>query len=241
MTHQLRLHRDHEHLSQAIADAIVDRLTEAVGDRGRGTLVLSGGSTPNRLYGLLASEYADRLPWAKLHLFWGDERYVPHTDDASNFGAARDHLIDHVPIPADHVHPFPTDIAPPDAAAEAYAADLKAFFGDAPPVFDIILLGLGDDGHTASLFPGSPALDIDDRWVATAEAPNPPHRRLTLTFPVLDQARNVYFLVSGSRKADALRCAFGQPSLLPSCPAARVRPASGSLIWWVDADAAAGL
>lgn len=241
MTHQLRLHRNHEHLSQAVAEAVADRLNEAVDARGRGTLVLSGGSTPNRLYGLLAADYADRIPWEKLHLFWGDERYVPHSDDASNFGTAHAHLLDHVPVPAEHVHPFPTDVAPPDAAADAYAVELEAFFGGSPPVFDVVLLGLGDDGHTASLFPGSPALDVDDRWVTTARAPHPPHQRLTLTFPVLDQARNLYFLVSGSKKVDALRCAFGQPSSLSSCPAARLRPTSGNLIWWVDADAAAGL
>ncbi len=141
-----------------------------------------------------------RTPWERVHLFWGDERYVPHDDPASNYRMARESLIAHVPIPAENVHPMPTDLPQPEKAAEAYEAELRRFFGTGAPGFDLQLLGLGVEGHTASLFPGSPALEEKERWVAAVVAPAKPPQRLTLTLPVLNQGRNTLFLVTGADK-----------------------------------------
>jgi 6-phosphogluconolactonase len=177
------------------------------------------------------------MPWAGVHLFWGDERYVPHTDAKSNYRMAREALIDRVPIPADRVHPMPT-AADPDRDAESYARLVDDALAPDGGRFDLILLGLGDDGHTASLFPGSPALEETRRSVVAAPAPVEPRQRLTLTFPVLNRARHVFFLVSGADKRPAMACVFGRSGGLAECPAVRVKPDEGELIWWVDVAAA---
>jgi 6-phosphogluconolactonase len=235
-----RIFPDKEALTAAVAGAVIDRIREAVDDHGRCAIALAGGSTPEALYALLAGDAGRGLPWEAVHAFFGDERYVPHDDEKSNFRMARRALLDHVPIPAAQVHPMPTDATDPHEAAAAYEADLREYFGE-DPRFDVILLGMGDDGHTASLFPGSPALDERTRWVVAAPSPAAPHQRLTLTFPVLNRAAHVYFLVAGAAKVEALRCVSGYPSGVTECPSASVRPADGELAWWIDEAAAAGL
>jgi len=214
---------------------------EAVESRGRFTVALSGGSTPAVLYRLLAEEpYRSHIPWAQVHLFWADERCVPPDDPASNYRLAHDTLIAHIPIPADNVHRIHGELSP-STAARAYDRDLRRFFRGPQPLFDLVLLGLGRDGHTASLFPGSQALQETDRLAVatTAFYDDRPAERVTLTLPALNAARHVLFIVSGPDKADILQAVLADVEGL--LPARRIRPAAGQLTWLLDTPAAANL
>lgn len=226
-------------LSLRAAEAAVKTINNAVHAAGRCSLVLSGGSTPRTLYALLASRFREQIPWAQVHVFWGDERYVPAGDAHSNYRMAKETLLDHVPCPAANVHPMWTHFAVQDDAARDYEATLRKYFVGQPFEFDLVLLGLGPEGHTASLFPGSPALSESIRWVLAVTAPADPPLRLTLTLPVLNRAANAYFLVTGSNKARALQHVLTGTADLHTFPAAGVRLGSGTLIWWVDREAAA--
>jgi len=235
----VRVFPDVNELSLRGAEAVTRTLNDALRSTGRCSLVLSGGSTPRTLYGLLASPFREQIPWAHVHVFWGDERYVPPGDAHSNYRMAKETLLDHVPCPTANVHPMPTHFSDPDAAARDYEATLRSYFSGAPPAFDLVLLGLGPEGHTASLFPGSPALAEPTRWVLAVMAPADPPVRLTFTFPVLNRAANAYFLVTGSNKARALHHILTGTADPNMFPAAGVRLAAGRLIWWVDREAAA--
>lgn len=237
----LRVFPTREGASLALADAVAAGLERAVEERDRATLVLSGGSTPQRLHELLARR-AD-IRWPRVHVFIGDERFVPHHSPHSNYGMADEALLDAVAIPPENVHPWRTDLPTPEDAALAMQAELEGFFGcsvvtGTPPRFDVLLLGMGPDGHTASLFPVSPALGVTNRWALPTLAPDEPRERITLTLPVLNAAREVHFLVAGADKREALRCAIGDPMQPEQCPAALVRPTDGTLSWWLDQEAA---
>jgi 6-phosphogluconolactonase len=224
-------------LAAHVADWLIARVAAADGPF---RIALSGGSTPKRLFALLAQPgRAARMQWPKLHLFWGDERYVPYDSPDSNYGEARRILLDHVAIPRAQVHPFPVG-ATPDVAAANYAKLLQAEYGaavldPARPFFDLNFLGLGEDGHTASLIPGQPVLRERSLWAA-AVGQGRPEVRLTLTYPVLESARTVAFLVAGSGKADILRTLRAGTA---DVPAARLKP-QGETIWFVDRAAAGG-
>jgi 6-phosphogluconolactonase len=200
---------------------------------------LSGGSTPRRLYERLAApETASRFPWNRVHWFWGDERFVPHDHPDSNFRMAREAFLSRVPVPAENIHPVPTEGTSPQDAAAAYETTLKSFYGSptlAPdrPLFGVTLLGIGDDGHTASLFPGQPALHETQRWaVAVIGAKSEP--RITLTYPALDSSRDLAFVVTGSEKRPAVeRAQAGDHAI----PAGAIRPV-GRLHWFTDRAAA---
>jgi 6-phosphogluconolactonase len=203
------------------------------------SVCLSGGSTPRRLYERLATPaIASRFPWSRVHWFWGDERFVPHDDPDSNYRMARDALLSRVPIPLGSIHPIPTEGLSPERAAAAYEATLMRFHGTdvlAPdrPLFDVTLLGIGDNGHTASLFPGQPALHETRRW-AVAVFGADPEPRITLTYPPLNSSRDVAFLATGARKRDVVaRARAGDRAI----PAALVRP-TGRLHWFTDRAAA---
>ena len=202
------------------------------------SIALAGGSTPELLYRLLATDYREQIPWDKLVIFWGDERYVPHTHEKSNFRMVKEALLDHVSIPQSQVIPIPTQPTNPNDAAASYAISLKENLALTDGKFDLILLGMGDDGHTASLFPGSPALEEMARTVVAAPAPVEPRQRITLTYPVLNNARNVFFLVAGENKAPGILCAMGRPSEITECPSGKVDPREGNLTWYVDEAAA---
>jgi 6-phosphogluconolactonase len=236
---EVRVFPDVNELSLRVAEAVARTVDDAVRSTGRCSLVLSGGGTPRTLYGLLASRFREQIRWAHVHVFWGDERYVPPGDARSNYRMARDTLLNHVPCPAANVHPMPTHFSDPDAAARDYEATLRSYFSGQPSAFDLVLLGLGPEGHTASLFPRSPALAEATRWVTAVTAPADPPIRLTLTFAALNRAANAYFLVTGSSKARALHDVLTGTANSNTCPAAGVRLAAGTLIWWVDRDAAA--
>lgn len=197
---------------------------------------LAGGSTPKGLYEHMARpDYAGKFPWGNTHFFWGDERLVPHTDSRSNFKMTREALLDKVPLPAENIHPVNTSLAGPQEAADDYERRLNIFFKTGPgvfPSFDLVLLGLGEDGHTASLFPGDPALEITDRLAAPAKI-NSPEPRVTLTYPVLNNAKNIIFLVSGESKKKILEAVLpdrGKPLLYP---AQKIQPPHGKLYWFI--------
>jgi 6-phosphogluconolactonase len=234
----LRVFVDVNELSLRAGEVMVRTINEFVKTNGTFSLVLSGGSTPRILYRMLSRQFLDEIPWTKVHVFWGDERYVPHGDSQSNYRMAREALLDHVPCPAGNVHPMPTHFSDPDAAAQDYEKTLKRYFPESLPGFDLVLLGLGEEGHTASLFPRSAALEEKSRWVVAVKAPAEPPLRITLTLPALAHAANVYFLVAGSAKAQALQHVLNGPPDQKNYPAAGVRRVRGAVIWWVDRDAA---
>jgi len=207
--------------------------------RGRFAVALSGGSTPRPMHRMLHEEpYFSIIPWNRTHIFWVDERCVPADDLASNYGAARADLLDRVPVLPDQVHPMPMDL-PPRAGATAYQKELVRFFQSPPseiPVFDLICLGIGTDGHTASLFPGQGALRERERLVVPVRGGDPLVDRLTMTLPLLNNAGEIVFLVSGKKKAPILRSILeGAPM---QYPAQMIRPVHGRLTWLLDREAA---
>jgi 6-phosphogluconolactonase len=261
MTHWITA--PHEALLERAAAFITDAAYRAVAEQGRFTLVLSGGNTPRALYRKLVEGISEKrylelgytlpgevrrnarnpeaieLPWAHTLLFQGDERYVPPSHPDSNYGMARETLIRHVGVKPENIFRMPTESDDPAEDARRYELLLRGLFrkhasDDAPPSFDLILLGLGDDAHTASLFPGNgEALDEKERWVIAINAPNgkPPGMRLTLTLPVINEAANVLFLIPPSRQDLARAISNGER---PESPAGMVKPRSGEVWWFVE-------
>ena len=234
----VRVCADRADLSRRAAEAAVATINEAVRIAGTCSVVLSGGSTPHALYSLLASEFRARIAWANVQVFWGDERYVSPEDPHSNYRMAKETLLDHVACPPANIHPMPTHFPGAEAAARDYERTLRNHFRGDWPHFDLVLLGVGDDGHTASLFPGSLALAERTRWVVAARAPVEPQVRLTLTLPALTRAAAVHVLVAGAAKADAVQHVFEGAGDWIKYPAAGVRVAAESVVWWLDREAA---
>lgn len=230
----------------AEAAAYVTRLAiEATSDRGRFTVALSGGSLPKLLCPPLVTEpLCSQIDWSTWHIFWVDERCVPLTHPDSNYRLAREYLFDHAAIPAEQIYAL-DDTLDPAAAAAAYEATLRRVFQPDPdqtPRFDLILLGMGEDGHTASLFPNHALLDETERWVTPIfDSPKPPPERITLTLPVVNNARQVAFLAAGTGKASVLVQVMATVTPAPGLPAQMVRPTNGELHWFVDDAAAARL
>ena len=223
----------------ALARRVAEWFTETVeATSGMVRVALSGGSTPKALYTILAEKpFVARIPWHRMELFWGDERFVPHDDPASNYRMVEQSLLSRAPIPASCIHPIPVD-GTPDDAARRYEMTLKQIYGgdeliSARPFFDIVLLGLGSDGHTASLIPGQPVLDERKHWV-TAVTGGRSEVRITLTYPAIESSRRIAFLVTGTEKAAAVRAVRAGDEHLP---AARIR-ATGEVIWFMDRAAA---
>lgn len=236
-------------LMAGAAELVVSAAAAAIGAAGRFAVALAGGSTPRRLYELLASPaYARRVDWSRVQLFWGDERCVPPDDPASNYRMAREALLDHVPIPEVNVHRIRAEDRPARAAA-SYERELRHAF--ATPVgrpsltvgrrFDLVLLGMGENGHTASLFPGLGAVREQERWVVGEHVPEMSQWRVTLTPPLLNAAMHVAFLVAGAGKATMLQRVLEGPSEPEALPAQAIAPVDGTLAWLVDTDAAARL
>jgi len=226
-------------MARAAADIFTKAAKEAVSKGVRFTVAVSGGSTPRAMHGLLETEpFRSEIPWNSTYIFWVDERCVPINDPASNYGAAGKDLLDRVPIPTEQSYPMPVD-SPPEEGAMEYQKTLIDFFqlqdGEFP-VFDLIFLGIGRDGHTASLFPGQEALDEDERLVVAVKGGNPDVSRITMTFPVLNNAGHVVILVSGRSKAEVLRSIFEDSRAY--LPAHGVRPINGRLTWLLDSEVA---
>ena len=227
-----------ETLADAVAQHIVARAAAAIAATGRFTLALSGGSTPRAAYSRLATGDWQLATgdWRLVHILWGDERCVPPDDLRSNYRMAKEALLDRVPIPADQIHRIRGEDDPEKAAAD-YERELRALLGSEG--LDLILLGLGEDGHTASLFPGQAAVHEAARWVVAVPAPDGTMWRVTLTPAVLNAARNVTFVVSGAGKAQRLEQVLQGPFTPDILPAQSIRPTQGQLTWMVD-EAAAG-
>ena len=242
LVQNLTVYPDKQSFVQGAADFIAELAARAIVERGRFTIALSGGGTPRPIYARLASaEYRERIAWPQVHIFFGDERCVPPDDARSNYRLARETVLDQVAIPPDNIHRIKGEIDPAQAAL-LYEQELQGVFRTRSlPPFDLICLGMGENGHTASLFPGTAALHERERWVAAQYAEVMQTWRVTFTAPLINAARGVAFLVEGAGKADMLwRVLAGpyQPDVLPS---QLIQPASGQLYWLVDAAAASRL
>jgi len=235
--YRLEVVEDPDELALAAAQWIVQTIQAHLQVAEHFSLVLSGGSTPQALYRQLARfPYAAEVDWARLHIFWGDERCVPPDHPQSNYRMACQALLGHVPVPPEHIHRIRGELLP-EEAAQAYAQELAQFFGERQPQFDLVLLGMGADGHTASLFPHSAALKETHKWVAENYTSSQTSWRITLTIPALNAARQVAFLVSGADKANTLQRVLEGPYQPDELPAQFIQPA----VWLVDAAAASRL
>ncbi len=240
MKKEVQVLPDAESLARAAAGIFSAAAAEGVADRGRCAVALSGGRTPQALFRLLGREYGARLPWELVQLFWADERVVPPEDEQSNFRTVREELLARIALPPGNVHRIHGEL-PPTGAAAAYEAELRNYFGaKALPDFDLILLGIGTDGHTASLFPGAAVLKERHRWAVPLYNPATANWRVTLTLPVLNNASCVVFLVSGPEKAAIVEAILGRGKG-GEYPAGMVKPAKGRLVWLLDNEAASAL
>ncbi len=229
---------DLERLSLAAAQLFARLAAEAVKTRGRFSVALSGGSTPRRTYEILAQPpYRDEVPWGCVHVFWGDERCVPPSDSRCNASMAREAWLNHVPVPSTQIHPISCHPAQ-EIGAREYESLFRDFFGGKPPRLDLVFLGLGADGHTASLFPNNAALNERERWTAAVQVPGEDIRRVTLTPVIINQAAVVAFIVAGAAKAGALKEVLQGPRDPRRLPGQLIEPENGELYWLVDRDAA---
>lgn len=235
----IKIFANKQALSEAGAELFLTVAQEAVEKNGRFLVALSGGSTPAILYELLGKRpFLDTLPWQKTHIFWGDERLVPPDDDGSNYKQAHDLFLQHIPIPLENIHRAKGELSPKEAAAD-YIQQLKAFSDDSLPTFDLILLGLGNDGHTASLFPGP---------ITTAEQQNPvisvtatyegrPANRITFTPKLINKAHHILVLATGKSKSDLITKVLYGPLHIERFPIQRIKPNAGQLLWYLDKEA----
>lgn len=230
----IRVFNDLEALSQAAAELFTVQSRQADLICGRFSVALSGGQTPHRLYEILAAEpYRRRIHWNEVHVFWSDERYVPADDPRSNARMARQTLLDLVPIPPENIHPMVCELSPQQAAIQ-YESELKSFFSTQNPNFHLVLLGLGENGHTASLFPHTPVLNETEKWVSEVYVKELDMYRLTFTAQFINQASQVVFLVSGAEKAQVLEEVLEGPYQPHDLPAQLIRPNGNHPTWLVD-------
>jgi 6-phosphogluconolactonase len=247
MTPEVRIFSGASALARATAEHILEACSQAIRSRGVAYLALAGGATPRLAYTLLSQpEYASRMQWSNLQVFWSDERLVPPDHADSNFRLAAEVLISCVPISPENIHRMRGELAPAESAQD-YEDEMRSRLApgeDGFPCFDLMMVGMGDDGHIASLFPGSPALLEHQRWVVASEHNQPPPPlvpRLTLTLPVINAAAQVLVMVGGEKKAERMRQVLeGDPTREP-CPAQLIEPRSGRLTWLLDAPAASQL
>jgi 6-phosphogluconolactonase len=231
-------------LFQAAADEVIRDGKEAIAQRGQFTIALSGGSTPRSLYTLIAANAKDSLPWDKVFFFWGDERHVPPTSTESNYRMSDESLLSKVPVPATNIFRVPTENPDASAVADAYDKTVREFFHTPAgefPRFDLILLGVGPDGHTASLFPETAALQEKSRLVVANRVEKMNTDRITFTLPLINAARTVAFLVSGGDKASVLHEVLEGKGPAEKYPSKLIQPKDGKLIWFVDRAAASEL
>ena len=235
----IEIFKDSEALSVAAADLFIETATEAIQKREKFTVALTGGSSPEKLYKLLATEaYNEKIDWNKVFVFWGDERWVPISDEKSNAGAAFEVFLNHVPIPKNHIFPMWSEYIEPEKRAKDYELLLKEYVGEIGQ-FDLILSGMGDDGHTASLFPATKVLHENEKWVVAYYLEPQKMFRITLTAPVLNKARKNVILVFGNNKANALYEVLEGNRDFEKYPSQLLNPSmGGELIWMADEQAA---
>lgn len=226
------------------AQVFLESVADAVSARGQATVALSGGSTPKKFFSYLAEPYyRERIPWTKVHFFWGDERCVPPDHADSNYKMAMDALLKKVQVPSVNIHRMPGEMEDPREAAKSYDRSMRLFFKTdrSVPKFDLVLLGLGEDGHTASLFPKTVALTEREKLVVGHHVESVHANRLTVTFPVINSARRVVFLCAGDSKSAIIKEIFRTDLAVDRFPAQRVNPVEGELIWILDSQSAARL
>ncbi|MCX6132800.1 MAG: 6-phosphogluconolactonase [Ignavibacteriales bacterium] len=232
------VYKDTSELEHNAAKEIARIMTTAINDRGVCFVALSGGETPRQIYRRLGMEpIKDQVNWNSVHLFFSDERSVSPNDAQSNYGMVERSLLSWIDIPRQNVHRLKGELDPL-SAAEEYEADIRSAFGDKEMRFDLVLLGVGEDGHVASIFPGTRVVDEEVALVRPAMNPSQPLQRITLTFPIINSAREILFLVSGKRKASIVQRVLATSKPTRDLPATMVRPAEGSLRWMIDHDAA---
>jgi len=242
MKTEIRIFKNMESLSHNSANLFVEGAAQAIAERGRFLVALNGGSTPNRLFQLLATDYRDKIDWNNTHLFWGDERCVPPDDPGSSYGQAKELLLNHVTIPENNIHRAKGELEPHAASIE-YAKILKSFANNNLefPRFDLVYLGMGEDGHTASLFPNSPVDVTEPTLPVTANYQDRPANRVTMTQLVFNQAHVVAFMATGEKKANTLAEVLSDRYNPTLYPAQRIAPKDGNLIWLIDEAAASKL
>lgn len=241
MSYELRVAKDHDALTRDAAETFAEAAAQAVRARGRFSVALSGGTTPRALYTMLGRPgFRERVAWARAHVFWGDERCVPPDHEQSTFRMVSETLLSHVEVPAANVHRIEAERPDPEEAADAYERVLRQearATGRQSPRFDLMLLGMGSDGHTAGLFPGTEAVGVSDRLVVASWVEALKAHRISMTVPALGDAEHVLFLVSGEAKAATLRNVLEGPPTV-TLPASLIRPRDGRLTWLVDEQAA---
>ena len=231
----LQVYKNAEDTTIALADWMVALIKKTLEAKDRFTIALSGGETPQKLYQTLASDaYREKINWSRLHIFWGDERFVPFNDDSNNAKMAFDNLLNKINIPSEQIHTIWTDVTPEESAKQ-YENLLHKYFDEKQTTFDLVLLGMGDDGHTLSLFPGNEVLNDTTSWVS-AVASKEKGERITLRPPVVNQSSAIAFLITGESKAKILQEVLG--SQKHNYPAQLIQPSNGELYWFVDEDAA---
>ena len=231
---ELHIFDDKEIMSEQLASWIAHLVQDTLKNQDYFTLVLSGGGTPKLLFEKLASgEYKNKIDWKRVHIFWGDERAVPFDDDRNNAKMAYDILINHIDVPSGQVHIMRTDIEP-KLAAEEYETILHQYFDKTSNSFDLVLLGMGDDGHTLSLFPGSPIIEEHEHWVNSVYNQQQKMYRITLMPVVVNKASNIVFMVDGAKKANILQRVIEGPYIPLKLPAQIVKPSNGELSWFLD-------
>ena len=241
MMRYVRLYSTPDALSTAAAAFVCDLAVQAVRQHGRFSISLSGGTTPEKLFALLAlPPYTEKMPWKQIHVFWGDERCVSYDDPRNNARMAQIMLLDKVGIPPGNIHRIRVELASDDAAVQ-YERELSAVFENERPRFDLVLLGIGNDGHTASLFPGAEVLKEQDRLVKACYVESQQMYRVTMTLPLINRAKTILFLVSGTGKADILKKLLNEEGAGGIYPAQMVKPQNGDVYWFVDEEAAASL
>jgi len=227
-----------EKLNIAAANYIVTKANKAIAEDDRFSIALSGGNTPLKIYHLLTTdEYRDKINWNKVFIFWGDERCVPLSDPANNAYQAKQVFLNHIPIPAENIFPIPVNLDPA-FAAKRYEETIKDFFCESKPVFSLILLGMGDNGHTASLFPHTPILEERKAWVKEVYVPELNMSRVSFTLPLINQAKDILFIVSGAGKSSMLHTILEGKPEGEKYPAQLINPLQGNLQWFVDKEAA---
>ncbi len=232
----LHIYKDAEEVTTALADWITELIRKTLEVKEGFTIALSGGETPKKLYQKLASApFCEKIKWSRLHIFWGDERYVPFNDERNNAKMAYDNLLSKVNISSDHVHKIWTDITPEESAKQ-YAKILHQYFNDRQTTFDLVLLGMGEDGHTLSLFPGSKILHDQLSWVNAVHSKEK-GERITLMPSVVNRSASVAFLVTGKNKAKVLQEVL-ENSALNNYPAQLIQPLNSELHWFIDESAA---
>jgi 6-phosphogluconolactonase len=235
----IHVFKDVAELCESTANFIIELANESIALHGQFVLALSGGSTPNELYKLLATEeYKKRMPWEKTIIFWGDERCVGLDDKLNNAYVARTLLLNNINIPPENIYPIPVNLPPAEAAIQ-YEEQIRYYFNGNLPIFDLIFLGLGENAHTASLFPGTEVLHEKKHWVKEVYVEEQKMYRVTMTAKLINKARNIVFLVTGEKKAAVLKTILDSPYQPEIYPAQLIKPIDGNLYWYVDKEAAA--